>query len=237
MPLFRIDTNATKDVCDRVALAITDELLALGMVESHIATLFRRGNDRRPYEASRPLAETSGDVGFVLVQVGMTAARPDAVRVLVARAIADAFAPDVEPSWVSIDFVPREAYDVYVGAQPMGRRPDHAPENLAVAHEAQTPPARGPVTEDESARHSLRSTAVEVLTADSGTLLELLLPEWMRTWDSLAAIGTAEGLESELNLPCGTLERGQVDFRQAFGAEASVRNLAAYVARRRSDVP
>lgn len=233
MPIIRITTNVTKEVRDRVALAITGELLALDMVESHIATLFQSATTNDLYEASRPLAHTAGDIGFALVQVGMTAARPDAVRNGIAQAIADAFAPDVKPDRVSIDFVPREAYDVYVGWQPMGRRPDSKTKQVPGAQDAQLPRPCGPVTEVE-----LRETLFaldwkpEVLTVDGDTLLESLIPEWMRTWDSLAAIGTAEGLETELGLPRGTLEQGQVDFRQAFGANAEIGDLATYIARR-----
>lgn len=237
MPIVRITTNATKDVRDRVAFAITGEFLTLDIVESHIATLFQTATTDDLYEASRPLSQTAGDVGFALVQVGMTASRPDAVRDGIARAIADAFAPEIDPTRVSIDFMPREAYDVYVGAQAMGRRRAPAPENPGVAQATQTSPADSPVTEVEL-REALFALdwKSEVLTADGDTLLEALLPEWMRSWDSLAAIGTAEGLESELNLPRGTLERGQVEFSQAFGADARIRDLAAYVAGR-NDTP
>lgn len=233
MPIIRITTNGTKEVRDRVALAITGQLVALGMAESHISTLFQHATTDDLYEASLPLAQTAGDVGFALVQVGMTAARPESVRDGIARAITEAFAPDVESGRVSIDFVPREAYDVYVGPQPMGRRPDPTPEQLTGAPTVHLPSASGPVTEVKL-RESLFALdwKPEVLTADGDVLLESLRPEWMPTWDSLSAIGTAEGLETDLGLQRGSLERGQVDFREAFGATAKISDLAAYVMRR-----
>jgi hypothetical protein len=248
VPVIRITTNTSREARDRVAAAITRELMSLGMIESHIATLFQGATTDDLYEGSLTLSRTAGPVGFALVQVGMTDARPDSVRDSLARSITTAFGPDVDPHRVSVDFVAREPYDVYVGGQAMGRRPVRADPAAAGAAPVvpmprvevvdpqpavDAPAGDGPISETEL-REALFAVGwkPEILEVPSDTLLEAVRPAWMTTWDSLAAIGVAESLESEFGLAERTFERGQVEFRVAFGDTARITDLAAYVARR-----
>ena len=231
MPIIRITTNAPAEARDRVAAAIAEELGALGMIESHIATLFQEASTDDLYEGRRTLTESAGPVGFALVQVGMTAARPDDVRSRIAASIAAAFSPDVEADRVSTDFVAREAHDVYVGPQAMGRRPGRSADTGEPIARVEAPTA--PISEAK-VRDALfvLDWQPEVLSAPGDTCLESLRPAWMTNWSSLMAISTAEGLEEELDLAGRTLERGQADFARAFGANATIADLATYVAER-----
>lgn len=234
MPIIRITTNVANEARNRVATAITNDLKGLGMVESHIATLFQTATTDDLYEGSQTLTETAGAVGFALVQVGMTASRSDAERGTIATSITEAFDPDVESHRVSIDFIAREPFDVFVGPQAMGRR-----RSLIEAGAGLPARTYGPVdpVSEAQVREALFALdwKPEILSEPPDTVLETLRPLWMGTWDSLMAISTAEGLEGELGLAERTLERGQADFRTAFGATATVADLAAYVSRRAQD--
>jgi hypothetical protein len=223
VPLISIQTNVTDDAIRKcVAAAATDVFGSVGIRREHVTTVFRTVAAHDIFVGGTPLdEEVDRHIGFALIEVAMSATRGEPVRDALATALADAMGEEVDRGRLSIDFVAREAHDVFIGTQPLARSRSNQPSS---------PPSIVGGDLEGSLRRSLAAywNDDQLLTCEHSDLLEDLRP--MGTWDSLAIVELAVYLEIELDLSA-SLEMGEELVRAAFGEGATLADLLALVGR------
>lgn len=229
MPVVRIDTNVTDRAVRRsVTQALSSVFLDLGLSREHITTIFQTLSDSDIYVADTPLSDEVGaGTGFALVRVGMSAARDDRVRRSLAAAVTAGFDGAVERRRVAVDFVDREARDVYIADVPLARR------DTAAAGSGPGAPWTGPVgLAGADVRQALIALGwpESLHDARADTRLGDVAPAHLGEWDSLAAASTAAGLEESLGMRFGSLDTSTQGFRTAFGPDATLNDLLVFVA-------
>jgi hypothetical protein len=230
MPIILITTTVEDpNERSRVAQAITKQFVATGMAVAHVTTFFTPCTTDQLYVGAEPLSAVASHAGFALVQVGMSASRPESFRASLAGAITEAFSGSVARTRVSIDFVAREANDVYIGSRAVQRsRPDVVEQEPGVVDQDQ--PAGREVGAEE-VRRALRTLdwSEQILDVNDSTPLSNLFPDFLGEWDSQAAFATADGLIDVLGLQENLFDRGQQAFADALGSEARLADLISYV--------
>lgn len=221
----------------RVAVAITSVFAEEGMSPEHVLTVFMPIQHTSVYAGRESLDEVLGKRDFGVIRVYISTRRGQEFRDKFVRTVVRVFEGlGVDPSNLSIDFVPREAVDAYIGTVLMGatripRGAVTAPSEPTADEKSVPPSTAAPSANAKSVEDDVRELLgrfwgphLQDAAADS-TLLSLV-PNPV-AWNSLAKAEVATNLESWLGLPFNTLDVGTERVKAMFGDTVTLGGLVA----------
>lgn len=216
MPIIRVTTNVTRQARAKLARAGTDVFRSLGLTDEHITTVIDTVSGDDLFVAGDTFEERYGDARFVLATVFLGSKRGTDVRERLARALTQAVDGVVARNNVSVDFVIRDAGDVYIGGVALG----------SAAFDASLLPREqvDGAEVDQRLRILLNQVWKVGSTVWAATTPLAALRCDTIEWDSVAAIELAVTITNNLGLT-SDLDVGEEEVRTGLGYEATYADL------------